>query len=831
MKVFFALALLAVSFHVYPSKELYREMRPAVVKIEILNHGEVSSTGTGFFYGPDGYIVSNAHVVNYKLKSKDLIRITDSDGNEINDATFINCKLEDIDLCLIKTKVKPKSYFKKNSKGVEQGEKIYVIGHSLGLDYSISDGLVSGKRKFKTIDKKAKNNTELYQISAPISPGNSGGPAFDSKGNLIGVSTFTYGLKLKGQNINFTITNKELLSFYNKSIKQKFYAFENLKKFNANIEKSVYDKKIRTLGQFLSVLSMQENKLKKKDFAYRLKSKYSNLVLDLYMPKGFLKCKSIMTGVNCSDGDKVKSMLYTITSERMFKEGLEYFFKREGKLNKLYQEIIKTEAYKKDKSKIDKNLNLFKGKYLGKQCKKFKRLFNNHSKPLELCRHEFINYDRPGQLIQVNFVKLDSGDYVTIATEADGSDAVRLANHYVLLTFGLTNISKSPNKVSKRKKLKVSNAKKSTFIEGTIKKIYYSRTDLKLKVYIEAESGGEYRFRLPVNPESYNYPQLNVDDFIKITFVDTEKNLERGLRFKNFKPIKASIENKNQHPNELKKYQVYSIKLYDDYAFVRLDSDYGRVSARFYSLAMKQLSDKGISKGDILTLPPAHYVQSNYMYYIDGREFQVEKSSKMVSSSKKSNRIKHRGSTKSSRKSNTSIDNSFQGKVRSVRFSMTDSRQTLTTILNVNGEEIEFILTSDQSNQKFHNLVPLSQGDELSIKINMKQSSFDRWRSKGKFIVNDDRDSFDLRKLDSVNSLPNSLEGEITYIKRFSSYWSISLKGSDQRYKIKIFAKNADKLIKDLNLKKKDRVKLNAPDIESDRDDFIYIKDVRISKK
>jgi hypothetical protein len=77
---------------------------------------------------------------------------------------------------------------------IDIGEKVFAIGSPLGLENSITDGIISGKRE--------KNGVLLLQTTAPISKGNSGGGLFDSKANFIGVTTF----KLKdGENINFAI--------------------------------------------------------------------------------------------------------------------------------------------------------------------------------------------------------------------------------------------------------------------------------------------------------------------------------------------------------------------------------------------------------------------------------------------------------------------------------------------------------------------------------------------------------------------------------------------------------------------------------------------------
>ena len=77
---------------------------------------------------------------------------------------------------------------------LEIGEPVYAIGNPLRFERTLSDGLISGKRRFGEV--------RMLQTSAPISPGSSGGGLFDSRGNLVGITTSS--LK-SAQSINFAI--------------------------------------------------------------------------------------------------------------------------------------------------------------------------------------------------------------------------------------------------------------------------------------------------------------------------------------------------------------------------------------------------------------------------------------------------------------------------------------------------------------------------------------------------------------------------------------------------------------------------------------------------
>jgi hypothetical protein len=85
---------------------------------------------------------------------------------------------------------------------VQMGEKIFVIGHPEGLNFSVSNGIVS-----------RTPGSDVLQVSAPISPGNSGGPVYDEFGNLLGIVTskVARSIEPEAENLNFAISTDALL--------------------------------------------------------------------------------------------------------------------------------------------------------------------------------------------------------------------------------------------------------------------------------------------------------------------------------------------------------------------------------------------------------------------------------------------------------------------------------------------------------------------------------------------------------------------------------------------------------------------------------------------
>jgi len=162
----------------------------SVVTIHTYNEqGEEQSVGSGFIVSPRGFIVTNYHVLADARK----IRVESSTGRVFEDVELIHLDKErDFGVIKIPTARAPYPSVKLgDSATVQIGERVVVVGNPLGLlENTVSDGLVSGLRQ------------GVIQISAPVSPGNSGGPAFNSKGEVIGITTASL---TSGQNLNFCI--------------------------------------------------------------------------------------------------------------------------------------------------------------------------------------------------------------------------------------------------------------------------------------------------------------------------------------------------------------------------------------------------------------------------------------------------------------------------------------------------------------------------------------------------------------------------------------------------------------------------------------------------
>jgi serine protease Do len=178
--------------------ELFSRYAPAVVSIKI-DHGGYHSGGTGFFVDADGTLATNHHVIDDAHE----VRIKLFDGTEIERVELLASNVE-IDLALLR--VDPKQLPADlvpvrlgDSEAIAVGEPVSVIGNPLGLDHTLTNGIVSARRVYE--------GERFIQMSAPISPGNSGGPVFDRHGRVIGVSVAHL---TGGQNLNLAVPVSQL---------------------------------------------------------------------------------------------------------------------------------------------------------------------------------------------------------------------------------------------------------------------------------------------------------------------------------------------------------------------------------------------------------------------------------------------------------------------------------------------------------------------------------------------------------------------------------------------------------------------------------------------
>jgi serine protease Do len=150
---------------------------------EMHRHEIITGVGSGFFISADGYAVTNNHVVDH-AKS---VQVTTDDGT-IYSAKVIGTDPK-TDLALIKVDGKNNfAYVNFESQTPRVGDWVVAVGNPYGLGGSVTAGIISAEGR----DIGSNPYDDYIQIDAPINKGNSGGPSFDTNGNVIGVNTAIY---------------------------------------------------------------------------------------------------------------------------------------------------------------------------------------------------------------------------------------------------------------------------------------------------------------------------------------------------------------------------------------------------------------------------------------------------------------------------------------------------------------------------------------------------------------------------------------------------------------------------------------------------------------
>lgn len=201
------------------SVQIYKKVSPAVVVIHAYDENDKLSTqGSGVVINAKGYVVTNYHVLSGNkrieiLHGKEIIPFVDIIGIDVEK-----------DILILKIEAKKFSSIKiGDSKSLNIGQRIYAIGSPMGLENSISEGIISGLRNYNEL------NRNFIQLTASISPGSSGGAVVNDKGELIGISTLTFK---QGQNLNFAIPIEDILKVKNSSYSknEEYKYFELLEK-------------------------------------------------------------------------------------------------------------------------------------------------------------------------------------------------------------------------------------------------------------------------------------------------------------------------------------------------------------------------------------------------------------------------------------------------------------------------------------------------------------------------------------------------------------------------------------------------------------------------
>jgi S1-C subfamily serine protease len=162
--------------------------------------------GTGFLISPNGYAATCKHVVEEPSTYSAVL----NDKTEHPLTVLSVSPRQDLAVVQVPVPQKGAHLSLRDASTLSPGERLFAIGASAGLQATVTDGVFTGLRRM------AETDEEVIQFSAPVNPGNSGGPLVDEKGQVVGVVSMRFD-SLKGIPINgvgFAVPAGRLLEEY-----------------------------------------------------------------------------------------------------------------------------------------------------------------------------------------------------------------------------------------------------------------------------------------------------------------------------------------------------------------------------------------------------------------------------------------------------------------------------------------------------------------------------------------------------------------------------------------------------------------------------------------
>ncbi|MGE5380215.1 MAG: S1C family serine protease [Methylocystaceae bacterium] len=206
---------------------LVQQDKPGVICI-LSGQDAGSAIGAGFIISPEGYALTNAHVVSDKKE----VTVKLADGSMVRAAVKASNKAKD--LALLKLSATNLPTLRLGSGKVEQAEAVMAIGAPYGLDFTVTKGIVS------TVNRDL-DGRQVIQTDAPLNPGNSGGPLINQFGEVVGINS---AIIYASTGIGFAIPVKTINSFLKEQQVAADMALDNTNAVKGNDGKSVVSKEV-----------------------------------------------------------------------------------------------------------------------------------------------------------------------------------------------------------------------------------------------------------------------------------------------------------------------------------------------------------------------------------------------------------------------------------------------------------------------------------------------------------------------------------------------------------------------------------------------------------
>lgn len=168
--------------------------------------------GSGFVINADGYVVTNDHVIAGEHRIS--VTIFKDSGNELAKVTYDNVRIvatsTELDLALLKIEPESDEEFRSVALAsgdghLREGQTVFAIGSPLGLDRTVSEGIIS-------VANRVIGGRLYLQTTTQINPGNSGGPLFNLRGEVVGVNNMKIAA-VGAEGLGFSISSHIVKSF------------------------------------------------------------------------------------------------------------------------------------------------------------------------------------------------------------------------------------------------------------------------------------------------------------------------------------------------------------------------------------------------------------------------------------------------------------------------------------------------------------------------------------------------------------------------------------------------------------------------------------------
>ena len=169
----------------HPLEEFFGPFGPPFEEFFEQGPRKVPSLGTGFVISPDGYILTNNHVI----EDVDKIEVHFADGAKLDAKVVGRDPRTDVALIHVESPKPLPALALGDSEKVRPGDWVVAIGNPFGLEHTVTAGIVSARHREINADPDARRFDDFIQTDAAINPGNSGGPLINLSGEVIGINT------------------------------------------------------------------------------------------------------------------------------------------------------------------------------------------------------------------------------------------------------------------------------------------------------------------------------------------------------------------------------------------------------------------------------------------------------------------------------------------------------------------------------------------------------------------------------------------------------------------------------------------------------------------